>query len=282
MYFEFKDQKIGAWLRLTDNVGLLSDAYRIEDQQIHLLWNRSSKNVNLFIDDLPIELSPNQITTCTYLQTIQFENQLPKLTVFSFSREFYCIKEHDQEVSCSGLLFFGTKDVPVVLLNDQESERLNLLLKVFIDEFQVNDNVQNEMLQMLLKRLIILCTRMVRSQLSTRSITHEQVDLIRQFNVLVDGHFKKLHKVSDYAEMLFKSPKTLSNLFKQFNSKSPLALIHERIALEGKRLLSMTDKPVKEIAFDLGFKDVSSFIKIFKKIIGTSPQDYRNTLKLIN
>jgi AraC-like DNA-binding protein len=52
--------------------------------------------------------------------------------------------------------------------------------------------------------------------------------------------------------MLNKSPKTLSNLFKKYNEKSPLQIIQDRTILEARRLLRYSDKSIKEIAYEIG------------------------------
>lgn len=105
------------------------------------------------------------------------------------------------------------------------------------------------MLQMLLKRLIIICTSLAKDQLIVKTMDNEQINIVRKFNVLVDTHFKTKRKVSDYADLLFKSPKTLSNLFAIYNQKSPQQIILERFVLEAKRLINFTDKQNQEISF---------------------------------
>lgn len=279
MYHKFSEPKLNALLSLTDNVGLISDNDSIQKGLIHILWNRSEVDAVFDIDNLPITLKPQQLTTCTYLQKATFPNGLPDLTIFSFNREFYCIQDHDHEVSCNGIIFFGTQEIPIITVENEEVQKLETLLGVFIDEFATKDNIQGEMLQMLLKRLIIKCTRMARNQLISHSITGHQIDIIRKFNVLVDMHYKSKKQVADYAELLNKSPKTLANLFSLYGSKTPLRIIHERIALEGKRLISFTDKTSKEVAFELGFEDVPVFNKIFKKTTGYTPTAYKKSLK---
>ncbi|WP_109832055.1 helix-turn-helix domain-containing protein [Reichenbachiella versicolor] len=265
-------------LRLTDQISLITENDQIpKNDYIHIYWNRSSKKQLITVDNVPIELESNQLTTSTFLQNVWVDNS-SQLLVFSFNREFYCIQDHDEEVSCNGIIFFGTQDTPILTLDETEQGKLETLLNVFIDEFQTKDNIQGEMLQMLLKRLIIKCTRLAKEQLITRELKNDQIDIVRKFNVLVDKNYKELKQVSEYADLLFKSPKTLSNLFKLYNQKTPLKIIHERIVLEGKRMLTMTNMTVKEIAFDLGFEDVSSFTKMFKKVTGSSPIDYRKSI----
>jgi AraC family transcriptional activator of pobA len=87
--------------------------------------------------------------------------------------------------------------------------------------------------------------------------------------------------VSDYANLLNKSPKTLSNLFAKYNNKSPLQLINNRITLEAKKLLLLSEKSSKEIAYSLGFNDASHFSKFFKNQTGASPIHFKkNTLNI--
>ncbi|MEP2024003.1 MAG: helix-turn-helix domain-containing protein [Reichenbachiella sp.] len=280
MYFDYKDNQLNALLRMTDNVGLIVEDSSIQKGLIHIIWNRGLQKVTFSVDGSSISLASNEMTTVTYVHLVQFQGPLPKLTIISFNREFYCIKDHDYEVSCNGLLFMGARDLPIISLDERERSSLQSLIHVFEDEFQNKDNIQGEMLQMLLKRLIIKCTRLARAQTLGVSVANESSETIRKFNVLVDEHYKSLKQVADYAEMMFKSPKTLSNVFKQHGSKPPLQVIHERVIIEARRQLLKTDKTAKEIAFDLGFENVSSFNKLFKKCTNLTPVEFKkhNTL----
>ncbi|MDW3211445.1 MAG: helix-turn-helix domain-containing protein [Reichenbachiella sp.] len=275
MYFDYKDHQLNALLRLTDNVGLIVEDASIQKGLIHMIWNQGDDPVCFDVDGSTITLGPDEITTVTYVHSVRFHRPLPALTVLSFNREFYCIKDHDHEVSCNGLLFMGARDLPILSLDEKERSSLQSLLQVFEDEFQNKDNIQGEMLQMLLKRFIIKCTRLARAQTLGVSVATDASETIRKFNVLVDEHYKSLKQVADYADLMFKSPKTLSNVFKQHGSKSPLQLIHDRVVIEARRQLLKTSKSAKEIAFDLGFDNVSSFNKLFKKCTNSSPVEFR-------
>ncbi|MEM8895488.1 MAG: AraC family transcriptional regulator, partial [Bacteroidota bacterium] len=252
MTFHHRDQELGAYFAMSTN---FSSEYKYINENgrlISLIWNISDQPVTILVDDREILLEPDMLTTTTYLQVVTIGPDTQGLLGFSFNREFYCIQDHDHEVSCNGVLFLGTQEPPLIQLDKAESQKFNMLFEVFKDEFETKDNIQGEMLRMLLKRLIIKTTRLAKAQLITSDLDEGQVDTIRKFNVLVDLHYREKKQVADYADLLFKSPKTLSNLFAKYNQKSPLQIIHERIILEAKRLLLYTDKSGKEIAHELG------------------------------
>lgn len=275
MRFQFYDKKLGATFGLTDNISADEASFSKADESISILWNRNSTPLELSIDNKNIVLEPDQLVTTTYLQRVSYENTNAPLTAFLFNREFYCIQDHDEEVSCNGILFFGTQDLPIVTIPENQKKKFNSLFEVFLDEFATPDKIQGDMLQMLLKRLIIICTRLAKEQHIVKKLDNEQIDIIRKFNVLVDTHYKTKRKVSDYAEMLFKSPKTLSNLFAIYNQQSPQQIILSRLALEAKRLLNFTDKQNQEIAYELNFNDPAHFSRFFKKMTQLSPTQYR-------
>ncbi|KQC30755.1 helix-turn-helix domain-containing protein [Flagellimonas eckloniae] len=278
MRYEYKDPKLGAILGLTDDIKRDNDRFSITSNTIKFLWNRNDKPIEFVVDDMVLELMPNQIVTVTYLQNVSFTKTDLPISAILFNREFYCISDHDTEVSCNGILFFGTQDLPIISIPEDQLRKFNIWFEVFLEEFSTPDNIQGDMLQMLLKRLIIMSTRLAKEQLIVKELNNDQIDTIRKFNYLVDIHYKTKRKVSDYAEMLFKSPKTLSNLFSIYNQRSPQQIILERLTLEAKRLIHFTDKQNQEIAFDLGFNDPAHFSRFFKKMTKKTPSEYRENL----
>ncbi|MDN3665140.1 helix-turn-helix domain-containing protein [Algibacter miyuki] len=232
----------------------------------------------IVVDSIPYTIEPSSLLVLTPVQYVQFikgEN----LVVYQFNQEFYCIKDHDKEVSCAGLLFFGNVHVPLIGLNADEERKFSILDEVFKDEFETKDTIQAEMLRMLMSRFIIISTRLLKAKEGfVESTKNTKIELLREYNILVETHFKTEHSVAYYADKLFKSPKTLSNTFAKLKT-SPLQIIHERIILEAKRLLIYTDKTAKEIAYEVGFEDASHLSRLFKKHTTFSPSDFKKQLK---
>lgn len=239
-----------------------------------IIWNRGEP-ARFGITGLEETLEKNHLVCLTPMQVPQFREWPAEFYMLLFNREFYCIHENDHEVSCEGLLFWGSSELPVIRLDEEEQPKYQTLFNVFEDELATRDSIQEEMLRMLLKRLIIKSTRIAREQLFPDQVGDKQMDLIRRFKVLVEQHYKEHHQVSEYAEMLYKSPKTLSNVFSSAGHQTPLEIIHDRIALEAKRQLLKTNKLSKEIAYDLGFEEQSHFSRFFKKETGLSPSVFR-------
>ncbi|MEE2801858.1 MAG: helix-turn-helix domain-containing protein, partial [Bacteroidota bacterium] len=245
-----------------------------EDGMYKIIWCNKGEQ-EMMVDGYDLLLKQNQVLFCTPNNIVEVPKNNHGLIAFVFNREFYCIQHNDEEVSCNGLLFYGSSTAPVISLSDKQSRSFEAMLLLFQEEFETKDRIQGEMLRTLLKRMLITSTRLLKENGLSEELSIKQLDLFRQYNILVEQHFKENHQVSDYAAMLYKSPKTLSNLFKKNNLKSPLQIINERIVVEAKRLLRNSQHSAEEIAFELGYNEASHFSKFFKKHVGISPLQYR-------
>lgn len=239
-----------------------------------IAWNRGAQQT-VTIDGMPHVLMPNVVLPLMFNQSFHFDRPAD-IVAWQFNREFYCIVDHDMEVSCVGFLFAMNENVFVQLGKDMQA-KLQLLLDLFIEELKTTDKIQHDMLMMLLKRMIIIITQLARADYAPAvKMDDERFHIFRKFNLLVETHYREEHSVAYYAQRLSKSPKTLSNLFALYNQKSPLQIIQERILIEAKRLLYHTDKSVKQITYELGFEDAAYFSNFFKRHTSSSPQDFRN------
>ncbi len=239
-----------------------------------VLWNRKEQ-VELRVDDYQVKLKENEIIFCTPLNIMEVPIDNVGLLAFVFNKQFFCIQTHDEQVSCNGFLFFGSAQPQIIELPEAEKEQFSIIHQLFLNDFSIKDHLQGEMLRSLLKRLLIISTRMLKNKLPDNSISKTQMDIVRNYNILVEKHFKELHQVKDYASLLHKSPKTLSNLFSKQIQKSPLIVINERIILEAKRLLLYSNKSNEAIAEELGYKESAHFSKFFKKHVGYSPAAFK-------
>lgn len=281
MKLSLKDTKTGADICLINGeAGFCRryDSHINQPKYFTIAWNRGDSQT-VTIDGSTCNFPANTLLTLLFNQSFSFSDA-EQVTAWQFNREFYCIIDHDTEVSCVGFLF-GTTEHLFVNLDDEALQKMALLCEMFTHELQTKDIVQHELLLALLKRLIIFITRLARNEyVPQEALREDRFDTIRKFNLLVETEYSREHSVSYYAARLNKSPKTLANVFAIYNQKTPLQVIQERILIEAKRLLHHTDHSIKQITFQLGFEEPPHFSNFFKKHTSLSPADFRNQQKI--
>lgn len=264
-------------LAMTDTFHL--HPFLAKDKTLYkFIWVRSGR-LALEIDHLPLQLEKDEIISLTPLHHIAFKEVEGEYLTLLFNSNFYCIYGHDNEVSCNGFLFNGTSRVMHLALTEEQAALLGEITDKMSGEYEVCDNLREEMLRILLKRFIITCTRLARRKFDVGPEREKTFDIVRQYYVLVDAHFKEKKRVQEYAGLLHRSPKTLSNLFSAYGLPSPLVVIHERLEAEAKRLLLYSSKSAKEIADILGFEDLAAFSRFFKNKTGESLSEFRKREK---
>jgi AraC-like DNA-binding protein len=94
----------------------------------------------------------------------------------------------------------------------------------------------------------------------------------------IHHHLDHSIDVDQLASVACISKPYLIRLFKREFGTSPVQYINKKKVEKAQLLLFSTDKPVKEIAYVMGFSDHSYFIRLFRKLTGLTPQEYRTML----
>lgn len=215
-------------------------------------------------------LTPGQVFTVA-------SEKIKEAYKLTFKRDFYCIQTHDKEVACNGILFNNIYETPFVHPCLKDIDKLDFVLESLIEEFKSNETAQHDMLLAYLKQFIIHSVRIKKED--KQFIENSESKLFKDFSVLVEQNFKRLHSVTDYAKRLGVSPKSLTKHFQKLNLPKPSEFIKDRILLAAKRQLIYTNNSVKQIAFDLGFNDPAYFTRFFKKSNTKSPLQFKNDYK---
>ncbi|GAB4003778.1 helix-turn-helix transcriptional regulator [Spirosoma migulaei] len=98
---------------------------------------------------------------------------------------------------------------------------------------------------------------------------------LEEFLALMETHITTHKLASQYASFMNLSLYQLNEITKTTLGKIISELINERIILEAKRYLLATPDQIKDIADQLGYEDVSYFIRFFRKHAGYTPEAFR-------
>lgn len=252
-----------------------------------ILWFKKGKGVHVVdSEEYPIKggrlffLNPNQLHTFKNYDLIEgigitFSEQLfelisPRLADYIkydiFSRQGKC-------------LFCDTNTESDCILDD--------ILKRMNSENNKKDSYGHHyIMSALFTDFIIQAERLcVWSQNVKRDINSTSYQTYLNFISLIEANFKSEKKVDWYARMLGISVVLLSRYVKMYNNNTvltPLRIINNRVFIEAERMLKYTNETVSQIAYALGFRNDSNFIKFFKKndTQQRTPKQYRDEWNL--
>ncbi|MFB6456728.1 helix-turn-helix domain-containing protein [Chitinophaga sp. Hz27] len=215
------------------------------------------------------------ILFATPLQAVQIKSSGPiSWSLIQFHSDFYCIEAHHDEVACNGLLFNNIYKDPAINLTTVFHSSFKQIFDQMAAEFDnktPSDIVLRAYLQLVLAKS---STHKIREEKEVASAGRKDAKM-EAFRKLLDKHFLQLHKPAEYADLLAMTPNALSKKSIGYFGKTPSQLIQERIILEAKKLLHLTQLSIKEIAFRLEFSDEYYFSRYFKKAVKESPQSFR-------
>lgn len=276
MKFVYEKQKMKSKLILSDSLHVEPELLD-EEGLYKFVWVQSG-TVELIIDHQPYRIKEGEMVTLSHLHAIELGEINGTYQSILFNDGFYNISDNDHEVMCNGTLFNGSSHIVKLDIPKEDMRKLDSLVDMMQEEFGIIDNLQDEMIRIFLKRLILIGCRLARNIHGVILQHNRRFETMRKFYILVDEHFKEKKQVQDYANLLHKSPKTIANILASFNQPSAIKIIHNRIISEAKRLLHYTSKSSKEIAHILGFTDHASFSRFFRNATGQSPTEFRRNI----
>ncbi len=193
-----------------------------------------------------------------------------------FTEEFFLLFEQDNLFLTELVHFDNVYQHPLF----QFEPGFNSLLFTYFDllhrEYQ-RENCYEKALYSLLFLLLAEVRRLCEKQPLTDATKHRAL-LFRQFLSLLEIHFQSHWTADEYAKSLHISPRHLNRILNEMTNQSLSDIIRNRLILESKRLLTFSGLAVAQIAEQLGFEDAAYFARYFRKAVGMSPTDFRESL----
>jgi len=173
--------------------------------------------------------------------------------------------------------FFKPKSIPFLEITGKNFNELSNELILIETEIAENFSYSEVIIQSRLHIILALLKRWYTDSYQTAS-TEKNGRLIQSFLSLLEGHYQQQSSVAFYAEKLHVTASYLNNVCKKESGQTAGEQIRDRILLEAKRMLTLTNEDIKEIAYGLGFNDTSYFSRFFKKYTNQTPITFRKKI----
>jgi len=200
-----------------------------------------------------------------------------------FSEDFLKLSERSESLQQSP--FFKIGGTPILKITEPQRLFLNTIFQKMIEEQQTDYAYKDDLIRNYIHLIIHEALKLQPSENfdqhknALSRITSVFLELLeRQFPVENGDRPLSLKTAQDYANTLAIHVNYLNRAVKETTGKSTTTHITERIASEAKALLQHTNWNVAEIAYALGFDYPTYFNNFFKKITGTNPTAFRETL----
>ncbi len=179
---------------------------------------------------------------------------------------------------------FQPEGIHVFDLSDDQLEQVESVYLKMFDEIESDYKFKYDVLRNHVFELLHFAMKIQPSLISgkkqvnaSRRISTLFMELLeRQFPIDEDHRNVKLRSASDFADQLAIHVNHLNRALKETANKTTTQVIAERILQESKVLLKQSEWTVSEIAYALGFVEVTHFNNFFKKYTEQSPTRFRN------
>lgn len=102
--------------------------------------------------------------------------------------------------------------------------------------------------------------------------------IINKIKYIVEKNYHKNISLKQASDIVCLSPKYISRIFKEHTGTGFNTYKLQLKIEKAKKLLSSTDLNINQISDKIGYLNVESFIRIFKKMTGSTPTAFRNRM----
>lgn len=264
---KFTENQFIEIFRLEDIDDSIFNNYQRHDF-FQLIWFRKVEgDKRYFLDFNEYIIGDNQIV-------FVFPGQIDKLDIEGkegllvaiHADNFYSINRRMNSAYLNG--YFSN----VFISPDEETTKtIELLKELLLQEY----NSQNRIL--LMEMYLEAFLFHVAAFFEKTEAYKNQVDFqVPQLMKLIDANFINRRKTEFYAQKMNVSCKKLNSISMKGTGKSVKQHLQERLILEIKKEIRLREKNLKEISFDLGFREPAYFTRFFKKHTGITPTEFKD------
>lgn len=102
-----------------------------------------------------------------------------------------------------------------------------------------------------------------------------KIDRLKKVILYIQDNYQEPIRTRDLSELIPMSEGQFCRFFKSMTRKTPVDYINSYRIRQAAALLQQSDRKISDIAMDVGFDNVSYFIKVFRKAMNCSPSEFR-------
>jgi len=212
-------------------------------------------------------ISPNVIHATHNVKNIAYERFLITFssdTIKGFS-EFF-----------SDINFYETFENETYVIDFSLKEQL--VIESILENMVSNDDFSTK--QFLLMQLLFLANKNKKEKsITSNNQLHGTQKTITEVVAHINNNFQTELNLENISAEFFIESCYLSRIFKRTVGMSFVDYINNVRVMEAKKLLTKTDESILSIAENVGFKSNTHFGRVFKKILGIPPLQYRKIKK---
>jgi len=223
-----------------------------------------------------VSIGPGQVVKCNTP-----EGTRPRCTALLFDKKL--IQGTALGRKMSRYSFFSYQSNEALHMSDDEKNIIiDCMEKIRIESNNETDHHSRDILVMNIELLLEYCMRFFDRQFTTREKTNRGIlerfeSLLNDYMQSKEVHTNGLPTVKYFADKICLSPNYFGDLVKKLTGSTAQDIILNKIVELGQEMIIGTDKPINEIAYDLGFQYSQHFSRFFKKKVGCTPLEYRNS-----
>ncbi|MBW6462961.1 MAG: AraC family transcriptional regulator [Bacillota bacterium] len=251
-------------------IDVVSYEHAHEGYEFFIPFSYSPHLINLKADQAIIVPRPGMIVPTNPGQP---HGVIGEFTIYN-SLCLYIQKDYIQQTAHS---LTGIKKIHFKAEAKPFSQNLQLLVDQFVEEARAQQTGHRFILESISMQLVIELLRNTQSNVMTRMNRKEigvRENILKAIEYLNDNYNQQLSN-SELFKIANLSPYYFIRLFKKETGKTPHEyLVHLKID-KAKEMLTFSNYSITEICFLCGFSEHSHFSKVFKKLTGISPINYR-------
>ncbi len=205
-----------------------------------------------------------------------------------FSEEFYRKPHHKNRITEHFPFLLSDHSIPLKIPGN-EIALFQKIIEDILHEFRLEQPNCRLVIQSYLEILLLKTARLFQDQFEENTIKKEErnsdIRMVGRFKTLIEESFqpsksydgKSPHQVQFYAEKMHVHPNHLNSVIRRITDTPASELIQKHMLSLAKSRLKNTNLSIKEIAFELHYNYPNHFANFFKKQLGVTPNQYRNS-----